>query len=993
MNYNDFPTRFETVTAPSDNHFTPSGRNLSLVNTCNGELYNVCLDSVYKGVIPLNLTRLFRGGSEAKGRYGRGWSSEYDVRLEVDGPISIFHDCVGRVLVFEQEDDGTYRSIDLPRWSIREDAGKYLLKIDNTRETAFNAQGLPVSWRLLAADYRQSFDYEKDLLKRISDNHGRRMEFQYDTSRRVSRLAVYPTNKGGAARVVDYGYTENEELAQVKYDGWSIGYSYRNGQLASIEEPGGRVLDFEYDSKNRVSRSFYVGNAYDRSFHFNEKQRVTTVEETGGAKRIYSFNVRGLITRFEDVSGSSWVYAWNKASQLSAVTDSFGNKLQLSYDESGRPVAASDQTGWKRTLRYNAQDLLSEILDAYGHATQLTYDDSGRLSKIEDPLRGALQVDTAPNGLSKALQMPNGFTYYVERDDRGNVIKRWNSAGQEFQFTYDGFNNLTELRRPDGRSVQCGWDKNGLMTSERRGRGKATKFSYSPEGRLVEVVAGQVRTHYSYTDLGRISETLTEAANNKGEISHRAVIGYEYDATGELVRLQSGGYDVRYLFDQTRTQLQIVTQDKAVTIKGFPAKNLVKIGFPNGMRRELRYNDAGQIDRLVDYAGTRTAGRLTYTYNSMQQVASCKTLEGKSTYAYDELGRVVSSIFSGNGDARDERFEYDSFGNIVKYQSSAGEFALQYEKGVLLVSDGEADYSYDKVGRLVKVMRHDGGELSFSYDDFDRLIKVEAQEAKSERHQVEYIYDYRGARIGKIVDGQESWLIYERNNLLYETDAQGKINNRYVYGLHVDEPYLLFVGKNLYCYHSDRLGNVLALSDEKGSFLNRYEYGVFGQLQSVTERIAQPFAFQAREYETVSGIQYHRNRFYLPESFRFLTPDPSGWQGGWHPYCFPEDDPLNITDPWGLGSGAPVPTPASAGATTFDRVAAVVIGSTSLVIQIYFPVYRLAALASGVAGLIWGVFPEWNDGFDSSPSSPTGDPIATPGGPIPVPHPIPTPFP
>jgi RHS repeat-associated protein len=48
--------------------------------------------------------------------------------------------------------------------------------------------------------------------------------------------------------------------------------------------------------------------------------------------------------------------------------------------------------------------------------------------------------------------------------------------------------------------------------------------------------------------------------------------------------------------------------------------------------------------------------------------------------------------------------------------------------------------------------------------------------------------------------------------------------------------------------------------------------------------------------------RYRRNRWYGPQTGRFLTQDPSGLAGGVNLYAYAGNDPISYTDPFGLSS-------------------------------------------------------------------------------------------
>ena len=85
-----------------------------------------------------------------------------------------------------------------------------------------------------------------------------------------------------------------------------------------------------------------------------------------------------------------------------------------------------------------------------------------------------------------------------------------------------------------------------------------------------------------------------------------------------------------------------------------------------------------------------------------------------------------------------------------------------------------------------------------------------------------------------------------------------------------------------YYYHFDGLGSVIALSDENGDIVERYEYDVYGQTQIMsasykpraTSDYDNPYMFTGRRIDAETGLYYYRVRTYNPQIGRFMQPDP-----------------------------------------------------------------------------------------------------------------------
>jgi len=102
------------------------------------------------------------------------------------------------------------------------------------------------------------------------------------------------------------------------------------------------------------------------------------------------------------------------------------------------------------------------------------------------------------------------------------------------------------------------------------------------------------------------------------------------------------------------------------------------------------------------------------------------------------------------------------------------------------------------------------------------------------------------------------------------------------------------------------VGSVLALTDTSGSIRTSYGYDDWGKLTSSSDAEG----FNGRDRARWKGalwlgpevdVYYMRNRWYEPQSGRLLSEDPAGLSGGVNPVVYGGNDPVNNTDPSGLG--------------------------------------------------------------------------------------------
>jgi RHS repeat-associated protein len=109
-----------------------------------------------------------------------------------------------------------------------------------------------------------------------------------------------------------------------------------------------------------------------------------------------------------------------------------------------------------------------------------------------------------------------------------------------------------------------------------------------------------------------------------------------------------------------------------------------------------------------------------------------------------------------------------------------------------------------------------------------------------------------------------------------------------------------FTRETTYLHH-DRLGSLVATTDESGEVTGEYTYGVFGQ---PNQELPVPYGYTGHRYEAELGLTDAGGRFYDAKFGIFLSPDPIGPLNGGstfgNRYSYAGYDPINFVDPTGF---------------------------------------------------------------------------------------------
>jgi RHS repeat-associated protein len=270
--------------------------------------------------------------------------------------------------------------------------------------------------------------------------------------------------------------------------------------------------------------------------------------------------------------------------------------------------------------------------------------------------------------------------------------------------------------------------------------------------------------------------------------------------------------------------------------------------------------------------------------------------------ASDQLTRTRTTTTS----VGEQSWTYDAIGNRLTQTAGGTTTTYSYVKNgtnpnnsARLATAGANALSHDVNGNVTAL-----GILSYTWDTLDRLKTRNG----GPFYTYSFSYDAQNRRTG--IDYESTKFIYQGLNVVDMSyrKAGGYFRSNYLFGPGIDEPLARVDSTEVTYYSVDDLGSVILLTDGAGTVKNKYSYGSWGERQTATEPLVQPFRYTGRESAVLdSGVvekqYYYRARYMVPGMGRFISEDPLQQYVeviGGNLYNYVGNNPVLFHDPFGL---------------------------------------------------------------------------------------------
>jgi RHS repeat-associated protein len=634
--------------------------------------------------------------------------------------------------------------------------------------------------------------------------------------------------------------------ATAAYDFFFSGY--RNQEV----DPNGHAITYFYDEQ---------GREYAQENPLGHK----TAREFDGQDHVISTD--GPRTDVTDVTE----YHYDGQHNITSVVNAQGQTTTHTYDTQHRLIGTNSPLTQNTRYAYDSQHHLTGSHDAVGNTTGASYFSNG-LKRTATDGRGAvtaLAYDAYGNPLTSAVAGRPPVTYAY--DAIGRMTGLTDQAGSSTVFVYDRRDLILSKTDPLGRTTSFSYDNAGRLANKTDRKNSTISYTYTPTGKPDTITyPNQTTVHFTYNNLdnltsiqepaGTTSFTLYDAANRLKSVTnpHGFTLSYDYDEAGNITRIAyPGGKIVDYQYDSLN--------------------RLWKVLF-NGLTATYHYDAAsGRLTGLTQFNGAT----VSYGYDAAYRLTSLENQDGGTLLAGYQF------TLDGNGN-RIRTVQSEPLAPSTPPQNAAYTYNPQKNR---LLSAGTNSFTYDNEGQLAS-----GYSADYAFDYEHRLTGIDTAS--------QFVYDSRGNRLQATRDGTVTRYIYDMaGNLLAEADGSNNITHYYIHGqglLAMATP-----ADQLYCYHYNATGSTVAITDSSRAVVNKYAYDSFGNItgQEEAQGLSHPFKYvgQYGVMAEPNGFYYMRARYYDPQVGRFVSEDPTGFDGGdVNLYAYVGGNPVNGIDPSGL---------------------------------------------------------------------------------------------
>lgn len=639
---------------------------------------------------------------------------------------------------------------------------------------------------------------------------------------------------------------------------------YKTSEIYAVGQPEQETITYNRDPNTNLLTSVVDGLSHQAAFTYDSFGNVTSVTRMAGTPDAVttsftydpSFNQLASIT---DPLNHVTTLSRDGSGSLAAIIDPLGHQTTFAYNSNGLPVSFMDALGNMAQFGYDGTDLVS-LTDPLGNTTTRFIDGAGRVAAITDPQGHVMRFTyNALNEVTQKVDAGQGVTS-ISYDANGNAVSLSNALGNVTAWSYDNMDRMSTRTDSLLRQQSYRYDPAGNLVGFTDRKGQVTTYKYDRLNRLNFIGFGTQGSTYTSTisyqyDTGNrmtqavdsLAGTITHAYDTldrlTSEVTPQGSITYGYDAVGRRTSMTVASQPaISYTYDDADRLLQMAQGTASVGFAYDDANRRSSLSLPNGISISYGYDNSAQVTSITYNFGNSVLGNLTYGYDELG-----RRNQMGGTYARTNLPQALTA-------------SYDVENELTNWNG----LPLNYDADGNMLSDGSNSFTWDARNHLATL---NGSGLQ--YDALNR----------------------------RTMNAAGTSFLYDAVNAVQE--LTGGVATANMLTGSVDEIFTRTTSAGTFALLQDALGSTVGVGDSSGAVQASYTYDPYGVTSiSGTAGINQ-YQFTGRENDG-NGLYYYRSRYYSPLFGRFISEDPTGFNGGdVNLYGYVLENPANFRDPSG----------------------------------------------------------------------------------------------
>jgi len=687
-------------------------------------------------------------------------------------------------------------------------------------------------------------------------------------------------------------------------------YGYEGNTLISTTNALDQVVYYTYNSYGQAT-SETDENTHTTEYGYDDLGQLTVITNAVGLTTTYGYDVAGRLITVTETTGKVTVYTYDAADYLLQVTENY---------LPGQPQNYLNEYNLITQYGYDRAGYLTAVTDTLGHVNLTLYDAFGRVRASVTNYDGT----TPSNELCASFVDPNpeyNLCTLTAYDAAGRVISSTNPEGRVTRTFYDAQGRVrATIQNWSGSITEVADVAQCLSLSPERTADLCTLYAYDAVGNTVLVTDTAGRMTRTFFD--ELNRTIATIQNWSGSINSREALSQclnlpdrrdhdicsftAYDEVGNtIITTNTVGIMNRNFYDSLNRLVVSVQNWNPLTLEdpvdcllapnNMVAENICTVyGNDDAGNRVTSTNALGQTaltvydaaDRPIisvqNWDGTTLIDEPTdcsfdpeatvnlcqiTLYNDLGQRSGTQNALGYlTTFAYDSLGRLITTTRYLDGTPVQIASHYDALGNVISQtdarQNSSFSFYDSLNRQVASISAGGIvmTRTYDVAGRVISTTNNLGHMMFSSYDDLGRLVQSKDAEGNTTSYtfnvlgQQLVMTDANGIRSSYEYDGLGRQTAITQNDTGGTASAEANVTTRYVYDVqgnqvavvnahHVTVTFTVYDALNRPVSVRDALnqathtvynalGQTVVITDANGA-VTRYEYDELSRVQTI----------------------------------------------------------------------------------------------------------------------------------------------------------------